>query len=316
MSQTAMLEVDQTRIKRNGHAGTLPGGFARTTIPAAGQRSRWALAHLATAAMLLITLGSVHLAFLHPRTAVNQPTAAPPFATTVPETLIDVTSDAMPSGNTAFAVALWHFRSGPSALTLVSSEGPKYVVADTGSIAVRFDKQDHELIAGDHLGVPPGPEVALRNTGTSDATAFVIDVAPNNEVMWWDWDADPTAITRGQPIYSNLDSFPAGPIRLVLERLTMSTGEVVSDIETSDLEWIGVVSGRLGLTLSGEDLPFGWESGLEKRFVGDQTLPQLQEGWQMTVRNAGDAPLILVRLRFASAGDLATPSVWASPASN
>ncbi|MEA2514264.1 MAG: hypothetical protein QOJ59_3751 [Thermomicrobiales bacterium] len=311
--RSGQFVVDPRHFVPNGHAGSRLRRVPLLTIPAGGQRLPWAFAQLATAALLLITLGSVYLAFLHQRTGEDGPTVVRPFASTVNESLLDVVADATPSGNTAVAVALWSFRPGPLPLTLVASAGPKYVVADTGSFVVAIEGDEHTLAAGDHLQVPPGSEIVLRNAGTRDATAFVVYVVPNNEAMWWDWTADPTQITRGLPIYSNTDAFPSAPTHLSLERLTLSPGEALPTYETSRFEWIGIVAGRLGLALAGDRLPYRWESGQEQLFVGEQAVPKLQDGWQMTLRNAGDEPLVLVRLRVTPAGHAGAPTVQASP---
>jgi hypothetical protein len=66
--------------------------------------------------------------------------------------------------------------------------------------------------------------------------------------------------------------------------------------------WTEVGAGALGLTLEGEHLPFRWKSGTERTFRPGQSLPTLQPGTQMTLRNAGDDPLVLYRLTITPRG--------------
>jgi hypothetical protein len=77
------------------------------------------------------------------------------------------------------------------------------------------------------------------------------------------------------------------------------------------LNWLGIHAGRLGVKLDGERLPFRWKSGAERTFSATQFVPAIQPGTVVTLRNAGDDPLILYRLTLmpgkAGAPSVATP---------
>lgn len=84
------------------------------------------------------------------------------------------------------------------------------------------------------------------------------------------------------------------------------------------MTWVGTGEGRIGVTLEGERLPFRWDPGEEREFAAGQFLPFIAPGTEMTLRNAGDGPLVLYRLTLApdaaAAGAAGTP-LGGTPAS-
>ena len=96
-----------------------------------------------------------------------------------------------------------------------------------------------------------------------------------------------------------------GSGRVTLERLILPPGTAMAPFAKTQFDWIGVASGRVGVTLEGERLPFRWDPGEERAFGLFQTLPVIQPGTEMTLRNAGDEPLVLYRLTITPG--VATP---------
>jgi hypothetical protein len=69
-------------------------------------------------------------------------------------------------------------------------------------------------------------------------------------------------------------------------------------------DWFAIITGQLGLTLIGDALPQGWSSGQERELDPDNPIPVLVPGTHITMRNLGDDPLVLLRLRVQQvAGD-------------
>jgi hypothetical protein len=82
----------------------------------------------------------------------------------------------------------------------------------------------------------------------------------------------------------------------VLDQLTLSAGSALPPLQAKPWVLTEVGSGTLGLTLEGEELPFRWQSGAERKFQRGQALPALRPDTQTTFRNVGDDPLVLYRL--------------------
>ena len=130
------------------------------------------------------------------------------------------------------------------------------------------------------------------------------------------WAYDPVMYTVDYLITASPDGLPGGPSHCILDRLTLPPGSTLPPQEAGPLTWTEVREGVLGLTLKGERLPFRWTSGDERTFRLRQALPITQPGTQMTLRNAGDDPLILYRLTLAPSEERASnapaPSTAAS----
>jgi len=88
---------------------------------------------------------------------------------------------------------------------------------------------------------------------------------------------------------------PGGSGRLILEQLSLPAGRDLPPLTASPWVWFEVGEGPLGLTLEGDELAVGWTAKDERMVrVGSLTLsPQISAGTYMTLRNAGDDPLVL-----------------------
>ena len=92
-----------------------------------------------------------------------------------------------------------------------------------------------------------------------------------------------------------------GNSRIVFERLTLLARTTLLLEPASGQDWLDVGSGRLGVTLLGAGLPLNWQSGHEREIAADELLPALVPGTKVTLRNLGDEPLVLLRLRVMPA---------------
>ena len=93
------------------------------------------------------------------------------------------------------------------------------------------------------------------------------------------------------------EALPPGSSHVIFERLTLLAGTTLLLEPATGQDWLDIASGRLGVTLLGKGLPLNWQSGREREIAADELLPALVPGTKVTLRNVGDDPLVLLRLR-------------------
>jgi hypothetical protein len=222
----------------------------------------------------------------------------------ITETVLDATMDALPSGHNVVAVERWRLQPGSVPMTRPPSTGVVVIAAESGEITANQAGIAHQLAAGEPFTLA-AQEASLRASGPDEATAFMVTIyagANNAGHASERWDVDPIAHAVDYPISTSADALPGGAGRIVLERLTLPPGSALPPQEANPLVWTGVGAGVLGLTLEGEHLPFRWKSGAERTFRPGQYLPPIQPGTHLTLRNAGEDPLILYRLTLTPRG--------------
>ena len=215
------------------------------------------------------------------------------------ETLLDTTTDSLPTGHAIVAVDRWTLRPSATALTVPPLARWVLVTVESGSLTATAAGTEHQLAARDTFVFPADQEVALRASGSEDATAFIVYLisGPRKRLaMFASESTDPIAHSVEWLISTSADALPGGSARVVLERMTLPPGSALPPQEASPLVWTEVGAGAVRLMLEGEQLPFRWKSGAERTFQQGQYLPALQPGTQMTLRNGGDDPLVLYRL--------------------
>lgn len=240
--------------------------------------------------------------------AIDGTLTTPQTGTT--DTLLDTKVTALPEGRLRVAVDRWTLQPSPSAVRLSTQEGVVVLAVDVGQVTVTVDGADHELGGGEALEVT-STEFAFHNAGTGEATAYVAYAIPHfsaelgHGAMAKPWlDGDPLFHTHDVLISSVAEQVPPGSGRLVLERLTVSPGVALPAETASPWIWTRASAGTLGLSLTGESLPRGWESGAEHEFLPhfQNLLPVVAPGTTMVMRNAGDDPLVLYRLTLEPSG--------------
>jgi hypothetical protein len=290
---------------------------------------------LATAALVLLTLVASFLAFGPGRDARQQwaPKLIPAISGTpaAPQTvatdaILDVTTDALPAGHASIGVRSWTLRPSPEALTMPPLGGPVFITIAAGTITATVDGAEQRLTAGQRLTLAGDTVTTFRTAGAEEARIFELYVVPSftapgrglgeADVDSPTWAYDPVAYTAEYLITASPDGLPGGSSHLILDRLTLPPGSSLPPQGAGPLTWIEVREGVLGLTLEGERLPFRWTSGEERTFRLRQALPITQSGTEMTLRNAGDDPLILYRLTLVPSKERASnapaPSATAS----
>jgi mannose-6-phosphate isomerase-like protein (cupin superfamily) len=281
---------------------------ARPTVP-----MRWAPTPLATAVLVLLVLAGSMLVFgpEPPGRQGDTPLVLPAISGTpatpenvVTETLVDVPVDDLPTGIGTAGVERWTLEPGPQPLLFPAQTGPRFFVVEVGEVTATEAGVEHRLAAGDvYFAADPEEEVAIHVSGT-ETVSLLWGYVPNAQRGAT---RDPEAHDYNWLIDGSFLALPGGSGRLVLEQLTLPPGSALPALEARSLDWFEVGEGTLGVTLEGDDVPVGWPAGEERMFrVGTTTAVPIPPGTRMTLRNAGEDPLILYRLTL-TLSDAGTP---------
>jgi hypothetical protein len=298
-------------LARPGLNGQLPPA-ARTAIrpPLPQVQGRWAVAQLATAALLLLMLVGSLLAFGPGRLgqrdtpafipAIGGTQATPETVTT--ETLLDASTGSLPPGQGIVVFKRLTLQPSPKSLVVLPLTGPVFVMVETGELTATAAGTEHRLTAGGTFSPTESEqEVALRATGTETAVVFLVYFQSGPDLPF---PRDPLVHKLEVLINGTTNGIVGCPCRILLERVTLSAGRALPPQEASRWTWFTLDKGVLGVTLEGERLPYLFKSGEERTFQVGQYLPidVIQPGTRMTLRNAGDDPLVLYRLALAPGG--------------
>ena len=311
-SHSSPLPLSNGRVSHPGWA------VPQMSPPASG---RSALAPLATAALLVLTLVGGFLAFGadRPGRQAIAPLLLPAISGTpattqgnepTVETLLDTTFADLPLGASSVFVEPWTFKPGANALVMQPFAGPRAIIAGNGSFVATLDGEEHGLQPGESLVVPAGQELVVRSTDQGGATLLHVGVMATYPPVQFD-----TAFITYRFAITTSGRMPAGATRFVLERMTLAPGSSLPPFTLAENQWVGIGEGTVGVTLAGDRLPLYWESGEEREFAPDY-FPAVASGTQVTLRNAGDEQLILYRLTITpGASDAAGTPLAASPLS-
>jgi hypothetical protein len=290
-------------------------------------RSRWFLSQLATAALVVLTLvGS--LVVLGPLRSRNSswlpvlpvisgtPTAGGGIVT---ETLIDAPDATLPAGPVQLYVVVTELQPGVS----VSLDGqvgtPSYYV-EQGTVRISHAGVERIVHAGEQWSAPVDGVAAFENVG--DEVARIVEADVNDAIATSSLGAnyaskfsDPQGGTESFVINAaaDLSSGAEGPTQVTLDRLILPPGAALASYAKLKFDWIGIAAGRLGVTLEGERLPFRWDPGEERTYGLFESLPPIQPGTEMTLRNAGDEQLVLYRLTIEPSGAGGSASLPPTP---
>ncbi len=260
---------------------------------------RWTRGQLAAAAVLaLFLVGSVLLVrqvtFERPQTqlgATGEPTT---------QTLLDTSLTGAAETWTPLAVERWRFQPDAT-LTIPPVDGPQWIVADTEPIVATVNGTGQTLAPGQSMVIPPGQELGVRNPGLAETAVYRGVAALGFSLEEY----DRGLVTREVALDTEAhESLPPGTSHVVFDRLSIPAGTTMRAEAATGQDWFAIITGQLGLTLIGDALPQGWSSGQERELSPDNPVPILVPGTHITMRNLGDDPLVLLRLRVQQvAGD-------------
>ncbi len=103
-------------------------------------------------------------------------------------------------------------------------------------------------------------------------------------------------------LYRTLNDIVTDQLRGAILSGELPPGTTLKLDSATGQNWFDVVSGELGLTLIGDDLPLGWTSEQERQMAPNEPVPVLVPGTRIWLHNLGDSDLILYALRV-EAGD-------------
>jgi len=233
------------------------------------------------------------------------------------EMLLAATTDGLPSEFAVVGVMRWALQPSPEPLIMPPQGGPVMVLVERGHITAAQDSTETRLAAGE-MFVPSddAQEVFFQVRGAEDASILIVAFQTARFGTACFWGSNPLSHTQQVLILTPAHALPGGSVRLRLERLTVPPGSSLPAHEASPLMWTSVGDGVLGMTLQGQ-MPYLWVPGHERTLYPTQPWPQIPDpiinplvngGTQMTLRNAGDNPLVLYRLTLTpSAGGAAPP---------
>jgi hypothetical protein len=276
-------------------------------LPLPRPRGRWAVAQLATAALLLLTLISSLLIFgLGRPWQPNVPAFLPavggtpePVQSITTETMLDASTYALSDGPGIVVFKRLTLQPSPKPLVVLPLTGPVFVLVDSGELTATAARVEHQLEAGNTFSpAEPKQEVALRATGVETAVVYLVYLQTGPDLPF---PRDPVLQTLEVLIDGSTDGLLGCPCRVQLERFTLPPGSALRPVPANRWSWFAIGEGVLGLTLEGERLPYLFKPGEERTFRPGQYLPidlvpVDQPGTRMTIRNAGDDPLVLFRL--------------------
>jgi hypothetical protein len=282
-------------VRRPDPPPTLPFTSRERPRDAPITHPRWTWGQLAAAAVLVFMLvGSVvlvrHVTFERPLTqlgAVGEPTT---------ETLVDATIANLSQTYIPLAVERWRFQPGAT-LTIPAVDGPQWVVADTVALVATVNGEAQPLASEKSIVVPAGQILTLHNPGLGEASALRGVAGAGFALEEYDRDLVTKEIgldTAAQ------EALPPGRSHIVFDRLTIPPGTTLSVEAATGHDWFDVITGQLGLTLIGDNLPAGWQSGRERELAADDAIPVLVPGTEVSLHNIGEDPLVLLRLRVSS----------------
>lgn len=277
-----------------------PASSGQRTWPSARPNRVAALGQWAAVAFVAIVAGG-YLAILSRSIGDERSDDLPLVATTVTEpvveTLLDLTVPDLPPRRVVIEVNRWHVQPDSRAMPIPHADGLQLFSVEVGRIALAIDGQERVLSAGESVVVPPDQASAIRNPDATEAVVFYLPFSSSGQSE--NRYSDPTVVDWINLIPSYpTTALPGGTVRIVVERLTFPEGTALPPMEVTLLSWLGLGSGAVKLALEGDRLPYGWESGQERRLVAGQRLLPLDvaPGTRILLRNAGNDPATLYRL--------------------
>jgi hypothetical protein len=287
----ASLSIARTAL--NGHAAPQPWRVEAAMRPPV-TRPRWTTSHLATAALIVLLLTASVIAGRFTALPDRQAMVVEaPHAPAV-ETFLDTTIEGAADVWTPMSIERWTFQPGASTLTIPPLDGPQWIIAERGALIATAAGAKRNLAVGHGMAIDPGQELVLGNAGQGDAAALRGVAASGFSLEEYDRRVIAMQVALDTEAH---EALPPGTSRVIFERLTLEPEATLVTRPEAGQDLLAVESGRLGLTLVGDGLPGGWRSGRERELGPKELVPALVPGTKVSLRNVGDDPLILLRLR-------------------
>jgi mannose-6-phosphate isomerase-like protein (cupin superfamily) len=312
----------------NGTAASLPPRSPALRIgPSDGatgraSRRRWALAQLATAALLVATLAAGYAAFRprpdergdHPAAATSgagEAAMIPAPASWSSTLLLRAALKPVPEGSIGVRLDRWTFLPGAGEWQGTAPPLPQLLYVEAGRLTVTVDaaatlaratsvKRGAAVVppdtplglrAGDLLVVPADARFALRPDGTEVPTLLVVVLTPPD-------DPGPSASVPSEVAVQALGTgtlagLPGGPTVVMLRRLAVGPGTWIPPETTAGPELLVVEAGAVGLR-AGTDAPEVTRTARDGGVV-------VAMGTRLALSNPSDDLLAVLRLTIVPA---------------
>lgn len=174
---------------------------------------------------------------------------------------------------------------------------PMFVVVLDGAIRFRddADRSERVLEPGEIGASAFGGFVTVDNNAGTAATILEIGIYPaaTHEYVTRPYKYPGVTVEQvaSGPVGLNLTGSEPYSLRLVM----LEAGEKADRWTTSGPAWIVVEQGQIGLTLTGEHLPFGFEPGVERERSAGSTIALLP-GVTIDARNTGGEQTMVIIL--------------------
>ncbi len=339
-SVPTMSLVPPSPASRPDHDNSTPPRFWATMRP---HNRASALAYLATAALLVLTLIGGLLAVIGPQRLLDpEQRSIIPAITGTPEqalpagviadVVLRATIAQLPSSERTHQLALYRVELAPGAAERAGGHANTGVGADlftveAGQVTVEAVSpvmvtravanspaapslaQPSRVVVldvGDQVYVPSGVSYRRRNHGLIPASLLGFSIGTiGDTVHTWSLPAGVTYV-HGLP-YTLPDTFPAAPVEATVHRLTLAPGAELAIRDLPGLELVAVEAGALDLVYAKPRTP----ATPERAFTihagsGAETFGRTPE--QAVLANRGSEPLVMLTASVVPAGTgVATP---------
>ena len=259
------------------------------------EKQPWFLPQLAVAAVLTLAIvgGLLALRFVRSGQGMRENVLDAAYQPAV-ETFVDATVENASAGWLPLSVERWTLQPGGARLMIPPLDGPQWIVAEGSGLVLSNGSTERVLSPGVGVMIAAGQDVDLTNSGDA-MTSALRGVAAAGFALE---DYDRALISKQTALDTEAnEALPPGSSRIVFERLNLVSSTTLLLEPATGQDWLAVSSGDLGLTLLGDGLPLSWQSGREREVATGELLPSLVPGTRVTLRNIGNEPLVLLRLR-------------------
>ena len=301
-------------------------------------RPRWALAQLASAALVLLTLiggfmafsGSLRFVGPEQRTIIpaidTTPESGLPSGVMADEVLLRAILEQMPPSGGTHQLGMYRARLAPGAEERAGNQadtgvGYDLFTVESGQVTIEADAPvfltraeanpaaapspmspgtDIVLDVADQLLAPSGVAFRRRNDGPTPATllGFTIGNVGESAYVW----SNPAGVTYVHGLPFTLPSeFPGFPAEATVHRLTLAPGTELALRDLPNLQMVYVESGVLDLVYAKAETPATPELGFNiDTGSGTDTFGRTPE--RAVLANRGAKPLVLLTASLVPAG--------------
>lgn len=172
--------------------------------------------------------------------------------------------------------------------------GPTFVEALSGSVDVQslLDGPERTIASGEIVPISSRSTLLLSNSSAEPASVLAIGIHPSNgRSTPYINDGVRLSFIAWFPL--SADAMPDATVRL--RRVGVAAGKALATFQTTGNLILRPEDSSIGITITGNDLPIGFESGVE-RIRNPGTMLAIDPNLAVSIRNLGDQALVLQML--------------------